>query len=434
MLNDNNADAIEALCTYARLTYGADLVLVLEVNEHGQAVAVGSAPAQRLGGFNLKHSGIFQKEWNGVPVSAEGYRLPMAIIHALGTTPDCLLYLPAPLEYASLSGMLFVWRKPPCSVVIVNHWRVLANALAALMALRKKTAVQNAISNQFYDLFETTPAGIIFVDGDGQEVTLNTRAARLLGCAPGVLTGDVLAQLMRTLREQCNNHAELDAAYATQIGNVNFTATLNWSFHDLTLKVATHPVRGDGEYGRIWILTDVTAEIMMAAELRRLATYDPLTGVPNRRQFEESSAQIITVPDTQGSSIAILMVDIDHFKLINDTYGHPVGDKVLQIIAKRCHNTIRERDLFARYGGEEFIALIAINSNDDIVASAERLRDVIASRPVQVDDLSIEVSISIGTASAVVGDQKSLEQLINQADIALYRAKKSGRNRVEVFS
>jgi len=173
----------------------------------------------------------------------------------------------------------------------------------------------------------------------------------------------------------------------------------------------------------------------MAAELRRLASSDPLTGVPNRRHFEECSAQIIAAREANGRAVAVLMVDVDHFKKINDTYGHPVGDEVLKVVAKRCRDALRERDLFARFGGEEFIALLAASAVDEIPAAAERLRSAVAAEPILVGSERVAVSVSVGGAIGEAlpgGDQRLLEALIARADEALYDAKTSGRNRVRM--
>jgi diguanylate cyclase (GGDEF)-like protein len=240
---------------------------------------------------------------------------------------------------------------------------------------------------------------------------------------------------MRALRQRCDNHAELEQAYAAQVGNLNFATTLNWVMGERTFEVDTHPVRGDGEQGRIWLFTDSTADLLMAAELRRLASSDPLTGVPNRRHFEERSAQIIAAREATGRSVAVLMLDVDHFKKINDTHGHPIGDEVLKVVARRCREALRERDLFARFGGEEFIALLAAPTADEVPATAERLRNAISGAPVHVGGLRIEVTVSVGGAmgEALPGsDARLLEQLVARADEALYQAKADGRNRVRM--
>jgi len=242
-----------------------------------------------------------------------------------------------------------------------------------------------------------------------------------------------LARTVPLAEGRPERQSALAQAYASQVGNVDFAATLHWTLGEWTYAVDTHPVRGDGEHGRIWIFTDVTADLLMAAELRRLASSDPLTGVPNRRHFEESSAQIIAAKEAGGRCVAVLMLDVDHFKKINDTHGHPVGDEVLKVVARRCRDALREHDLFARFGGEEFIALLPSTSAEEAPLAAERLRSVIAAEPVHVDGLQVPVTISVGGAVGETlpgADKALLELLVGQADEALYAAKANGRNRV----
>lgn len=190
---------------------------------------------------------------------------------------------------------------------------------------------------------------------------------------------------------------------------------------------------GDGQHGRIWLFTDVTAELRIAARLQGLAQSDPLTGLPNRRHFEEQSARILAAAASAGRAVALLMVDVDHFKRINDTHGHPVGDAVLKAVAGRCNDVLRDGDLFARFGGEEFIGLLTITTENEAAMIAERLRHAIASTPVMLGDLGIAVSVSIGGATTRTprpSEEKQLDSLIERADAALYRAKQAGRNRV----
>jgi diguanylate cyclase (GGDEF)-like protein len=312
---------------------------------------------------------------------------------------------------------------------------LLATSVARLLSARREAARGTIVRNQFLDLFESVPAGIVLIDGDGVGAAVNEHAAELLGCTAGNHRAADLAGPMRALRQRCDNHAELEVAYSAQMNNDQFAAKQNWTLGERTFEVDTHPVRGNGAHGRIWLFTDVTADLLMAAELRRLASSDPLTGVPNRRHFEECSVQIIAAREANGRAVAVLMVDVDHFKKINDTYGHPVGDEVLKVVAKRCRDALRERDLFARFGGEEFIALLAASAVDEIPAAAERLRSAVAAEPILVGGERITVSVSVGGAIGEAlpgGDQRLLEALIARADEALYDAKTSGRNRVRM--
>lgn len=436
-MTTTDSEALASLCQFARLASGADLVMAVEVESSGRAIWTAASPALPSAAFNLARSGLFEAPTSGHVVEASAFRLPTAIVYALGGPARQLLFVPTPTRDAPLSGVLLLWRSAQPAESMTAQVPLLAKGVARLLSARRESAREVIVQNQFIDLVESVPAGIVLIEGDGVGSVINERAARLLGCAPGRLRAADLLSPMRALRERCDNHAELEQAYAAQVGNVNFAAKINWTLGERTFEVDTHPVRGNGEHGRIWLFTDVTADLLMAAELRRLASSDPLTGVPNRRHFEERSVQIIAAREASGRTVAVLMVDVDHFKKINDTYGHPVGDQVLKVVAKRCREALRERDLFARFGGEEFIALLAAPAIDEVPATAERLRSAIASAPINVDGIRIDVTVSVGGALGEAlpgGDQSLLEALTARADEALYRAKAEGRNRVSMAS
>lgn len=434
-MSDIDNDALAGLCRFVQHASGADLVMAVEIDVDGRAGWAASSPATLFASFNLKRSGIFERDWTGESLDAGQFRLPTALLHALKGPAAHLLFVPAPSFGAPLSGLLLLWKLAPDTPKMTPQLPLLASSVARLLSARREQARELTVHNQFIDLVESVPAGIVLMEGDGVGAVINQRAADLLDYPPGNHRARDLAEPMRALRQRCDNHAELEQAYAKQVGNVSFASTLNWALGERTLEVDTHPVRGNGEFGRIWLFTDVTAELLMAAELRRLAASDPLTGVPNRRHFEERSAQIIAAREATGHSVAVLMLDVDHFKKINDTYGHPAGDEVLKVVARRCREALRDRDLFARFGGEEFVALLAAPALEDAPAAAERMRNAVAATPIDVGDARINVTVSIGGAlgEAVPGsDQGLLDNLIARADEALYQAKADGRNRVRM--
>lgn len=195
--------------------------------------------------------------------------------------------------------------------------------------------------------------------------------------------------------------------------------------------------------------TNASAQVALALlqaqlleQTQQLATYDFLTGVYNRRTFMELADKLHQRAKRYNEPLTVIMVDIDQFKNINDTYGHRVGDQVLQVIAKACQQNLRSVDLLGRYGGEEFIILLPLTSasagdlpsaQSPAVQLAERLRSTIAEIIVPNHLGDIRLTISLGIAGREHG-YDDLEQLINCADIALYESKKNGRNRVTVFS
>lgn len=167
----------------------------------------------------------------------------------------------------------------------------------------------------------------------------------------------------------------------------------------------------------------------MVRKLREAATTDFLTGLMNRRYFMENGARMFANVLRTNVSMVVGMFDIDHFKLVNDTYGHDAGDDVLRAVAKILGDGFREGDVVARTGGEEF-AVIAINLPDDQIFSVfDRVRRQVEDAVIQSDDHTIKVKISIGVCG-VCGD--SLDAMIKRADQCLYEAKDAGRNRLVV--
>ncbi len=165
-------------------------------------------------------------------------------------------------------------------------------------------------------------------------------------------------------------------------------------------------------------------------ETRKLTLMDPLTGLHNRRGLFELGNIEFSRSDRVGSPFSGIMIDIDHFKEINDTYGHDVGDKVLQELAKRCKKCVREIDLIGRHGGEEFVILLPETDLDASLAVGERLRSVISHSPICIGEtIELNVTASIGVARKDE-NTPNLEILITRADQAMYIAKHKGRNRV----
>ncbi|EDY87220.1 signaling protein with membrane-bound sensor domain and ggdef domain [gamma proteobacterium HTCC5015] len=168
------------------------------------------------------------------------------------------------------------------------------------------------------------------------------------------------------------------------------------------------------------------------AEVRQLSLVDPLTQIHNRLSIMQVLDQALSQHRREGSPIAVVMLDIDHFKAINDNWGHPVGDRILTSAASVLANNLREFDEIGRYGGEEFLLVLQGTDVDGAVVMAERCRQSLATIQVLSDEgASIGVSASFGVAASQAQQPTDIEALIQRADRALYRAKEKGRNRVE---
>ena len=201
----------------------------------------------------------------------------------------------------------------------------------------------------------------------------------------------------------------------------------------------------DGKFaGSIWV-TGFSVELVLYAvgtvfvifilvseravtKHKTAASMDPLTSMFNRRGFAEACARVIDREANAGRPVTVLIFDIDHFKSINDRFGHAAGDEILKLFATVVINSLRLSDLSGRIGGEEFAALLPCSLEEGVVA-AERVREAFASSGIVVEDGPVDTTVSIGVAGGPAGTE--LEVLLAAADTALYQAKRSGRNRVE---
>jgi diguanylate cyclase (GGDEF)-like protein len=172
-------------------------------------------------------------------------------------------------------------------------------------------------------------------------------------------------------------------------------------------------------------------ELIAAREqLRIQATHDPLTGLLNRGAFFDNLHKDVAWASRHQACLALVMADLDHFKEINDRYGHMAGDAVLRESARRLRGTLRASDSIGRYGGEEFIIAVVDCSPSNAADLAERFRLSVSAQPIQASGTLIPVTLSVGVA--VTSDMKHADRLLPAADDALYRAKHGGKNRVEV--
>ena len=167
--------------------------------------------------------------------------------------------------------------------------------------------------------------------------------------------------------------------------------------------------------------------------LEQWAITDSLTGLHNRRHFLELAELEFHRARRYQHPLSAMMLDIDHFKRVNDTYSHALGDQVIQAVAALCRENLRDIDLMGRYGGDEFVALVPEVNLDDARKAAERLRKIIADAPIDTERGPLNITISIGVV-ALTPDYLDFASLLNQADAALYTAKNAGRNRVEASS
>src|SRR5882762_6690092 len=179
--------------------------------------------------------------------------------------------------------------------------------------------------------------------------------------------------------------------------------------------------------GTVFVIFMLVSERTVTAH-KTAASMDPLTGMFNRRGFAEATSRVIEREANAGRPVTVMIFDLDHFKSINDRFGHSAGDEIIKLFATVVLSTLRITDLSGRVGGEEFAALLPCPLEEGVIA-AERVREAFADSGIVVEDGPVDTTVSIGVAGGPAGTE--LEVLLAAADSALYQAKRNGRNRVE---
>lgn len=260
-------------------------------------------------------------------------------------------------------------------------------------------------------------AGIVVIDANERILEINP-FARQLTLHPNPLSQTVTDVFPGLDEVQLEDESEQEIRINTHDGERYFL-----------LKVSA--VKEEEVIGFVLVGLDITDRKRVQLELERQATTDPLTGASNRRAFFDLAEMERSRAKRANEPVAILMIDIDYFKKINDTQGHHAGDLVLIELVARVTHTLRDTDIFARYGGEEFVCLIA-GDKTAILHTAERLRKAFEGKPVNAEGEDISITISIGAAFASSVDEPLLA-VIARADEALYTSKENGRNQVTLF-
>jgi diguanylate cyclase (GGDEF)-like protein/PAS domain S-box-containing protein len=304
---------------------------------------------------------------------------------------------------------------------------------------RAEEALQES-EERYRSLVTALSEGVVLVDFQGTVRASNASAERMLGIHPGETAeefphasdgevvredGSPFPQELRaprlTLRTGQPVHNEL-------MGIRKADGSTTW------LSVNAEPLfhaREQRPYATVVSFSDVTDRKLLEQELARQAQTDPLTGAVNRRHFQELAERELAQSRRYNHPLSLLMIDIDRFKAVNDSFGHVVGDLVLQAFVCKCRETLREVDVIARTGGEEFAVLLPATNDKQATQVAERLRQAVADVQVSVEgNAPVRFTVSVGVASVQDTD---LETSLSHADRALYRAKELGRDRVCVF-
>ena len=286
-------------------------------------------------------------------------------------------------------------------------------------------------ANQFLrSILDSTPDPIFVKDREHRWIVLNDAFCAFIGRNRDELIGRSDYDFFP--KAQADIFWEKDELVFTS-GQINvneesFTDATGFTHAIQTKKVPL--VTNDGKQLIVGIIRDMTELKALHAELENQAHVDGLTGLANRRHFLELAELELARSLRYGNELSVLMLDIDHFKTVNDTHGHKIGDLVLQKLAKICHQAVREFDIIGRLGGEEFAILLPETAGDKALEVAERIRQSIAVSRVPLG-LSQPLAFTASIGVATLTEKKNeIDALLNEADKALYEAKRAGRNKV----
>lgn len=282
------------------------------------------------------------------------------------------------------------------------------------------------------------PDGVVAMDSSLTIRMCNPAMERIFGWEAGTLVGEKIGVLIPE-RFQANHGANVASfgkgpVEAHTMGKRGaHTCGLRRDGTEIALGISI--MRRQTSRGPLFfaLIRDLSEWVRENQELERLANTDPLSGLPNRRAFTSAAEQAIEMVQNSGLPLTIVMLDLDHFKSINDLYGHEGGDCVIRDLPQVLKDVLRQSDLVARWGGEEFIALLPHTAEDAALIIAERLRQKIETTPfVLKGGETISITASLGVIGCI-SEQDILDVLVQRADRALYAAKKAGRNRVFLF-
>ncbi|HET6838115.1 MAG TPA: EAL domain-containing protein [Bradyrhizobium sp.] len=289
------------------------------------------------------------------------------------------------------------------------------------------SAREAALAGQFDTALNNMPHGLCMFGADGRLAVMNRRFRELMCLNEGLLqrgasaqdivfacidTGSISAASGYMILSEIESSTARDIVTADP--DVARGRSLSWTFQ---------PMAGGGG---VVLLEDITERRNAEARIAHLARYDELTGLPNRVNFRDEIEHLLAAPHEAGQMSALLFVDLDQFKQVNDTLGHPCGDQLLCAVAGRLREMLRPEDFVARFGGDEFVVFQQnIESNEDAAGLARRIVERLSER-YKIENHLVEIGASVGIAMTSPG-RTSADTLLKNADMALYRAKADGR-------
>ena len=346
----------------------------------------------------------------------------------------------------SINDNLLILKKPFDSVAVrqlacalTKKWCLLQESRAHQESLERRirertSSLQHSLS-LIQSTFESSAEGILVTGQSGSIVNFNNKIMEMWNIPSTILTEKDGNSLLQYITAQLRK----PDAFAEQVRN--FQAAKETVFMD-TLKLKNGKVYeyysqphklNEETVGRVWSFRDITQRFLLEEQMEHQATHDALTGLPNRVLLYDRIGQAIEMARRAHKLMAILFLDLDRFKLVNDSLSHEAGDTLLKVIAKRLSDTIRARDTLSRLGGDEFVIVLAdLNTEEDITKIADKLLAAI-KQPIHLANREISVTGSIGVA-LYPKDGATTDELLRNADLAMYQAKGAGANRFQGYT
>jgi diguanylate cyclase (GGDEF)-like protein len=338
---------------------------------------------------------------------------------------------PAYLTLALVNALYFLSTAEIASYLSKNNLRL-------LLATREKTDLAHTLAQQnlrFDAALGNMSHGLCMFDAHGNLVVRNERFCELYGVAPNMVRPGASMRKLVEYSVAAGNHpgrtaADMIAEYEGRVSSGLPTQSTTYLSNGRILQLSQQPM-ADG--GAVVIFEDVTERKRTEAQIAHMAHHDALTGLANRVRFAEQTTQALARLAQYGEVCSIFLLDLDNFKSVNDSLGHPIGDALLQEVARRLQAAVGENDLVARLGGDEF-AILEVSQGaqrESAIALASRIRDVV-SAPYELEGHQVVIGTSLGIALAPTHGQQ-VDQLLKCADLALYRAKSDGRSQYCFF-
>jgi len=337
-----------------------------------------------------------------------------------------LMFAPTVIALALRGTPYYVAMSVVCAAFLMAVMQLSANLHRIFMRAVVAREREAALAGQFDTALNNMPHGLCMFRADGRLAVMNHRFSEMLN-----LPDDFIQQGARAA--DIVNACVVEGSISAASGNIILSEIENGEARDVittdpdlargrSLSWTFQPMAGGGA---VVLLEDVTERRNAEAKISHLARYDELTGLPNRVNFRDEIERLLRVPHDADQLSALLFVDLDQFKQVNDTLGHPCGDQLLCAVADRLREMLRPEDFVARFGGDEFVVFQQnINSAEDAASLARRIVDHLSER-YKIDNHLVEIGASVGIAMTLPGI--SGDTLLKNADMALYRAKADGR-------